>query len=141
MISTDIVTKIDQRLEHVRGEIARLEDARISLLNGAEVSSTPKRRRANRALVKTTPRVLPVETLAAALAGSDGMTTGELAQATNGNSRQLLSLLKEQEAAGQVRRSGQRRGTRWHLITEEDRIAARAAELENQRERTRARKN
>jgi hypothetical protein len=67
------------------------------------------------------------------------MTTRELAKATNGDSRQLLSLLKEQEDAGQVRRSGQRRGTRWHLITDEDRIAARAAELEDQRKRTQAR--
>jgi hypothetical protein len=141
MISTDIVTKIDQRLEHVRGEIARLEDARTSLLNGAEASSTPKRRTAKRAPARATPRVLTVETLAAALAGSDGRTTGELAKATNGNSRQLLSLLKEQEDAGQVRRSGQRRGTRWHLITDEDRIAARAAELEDQRKRTQARTN
>jgi hypothetical protein len=29
-----------------------------------------------------------------------------------------------------VRRSGQRRGTRWYLITDDDRIAARVAELE-----------
>jgi hypothetical protein len=141
MTSTEIVTRIDQRLDDVRGEIARLEHARTSLLNGADQSSTPERRRARRTPAKATPRVVPAEGLTAALAGSAGMTTGELAKATNGKSRQLLALLKEQEDAGQVRRSGERRGTRWHLNTDEDRIAARTAELENQLRRTRARKN
>jgi hypothetical protein len=141
MIYTDIVTKIDQRLDHLRGEITRLEHARTSLLNDVNASSTPKRRRAKRAPGNATRRVVPAERLRAALAGSAGMTTGELAKATNGDSRQLLSLLKEQEDAGEVRRSGERRGTRWHVITDEDRIAARAAELENQRQRTRAGKN
>jgi hypothetical protein len=41
----------------------------------------------------------------------------------------VLVLLRELEAAGRVRRSGQRRGTRWHAITDEERIAERAAEL------------
>jgi hypothetical protein len=154
MTSTDIVTKIDQRLDHIQGEITRLQHARTSLLNSSDASSTPtrrraerrapanaRRRRAKRARADAASRVVPAESLTAALASSAGMTTRELVKATNGDSRQLLSLLKEQEDAGQVRRSGQRRGTRWHLITDEDRIAARAAELEDQRKRTQARTN
>jgi hypothetical protein len=43
--------------------------------------------------------------------------------------------LRELEKTDQIRRSGQRRGTRWHLITDEDRIAARAAELAAQSKR------
>jgi hypothetical protein len=42
-------------------------------------------------------------------------------------------LLHELEAAGQVRRTGSRRSTVWRLITEEEQIAQRAAELERQR--------
>ena len=42
-------------------------------------------------------------------------------------------LLHELEAAGQVRRSGARRSTVWQLITDEERIAQRAAELERLR--------
>ena len=41
-----------------------------------------------------------------------------------------LTLLRELEAAGQVRRSGSRRSTVWRLVTDEERIAERAAELE-----------
>jgi hypothetical protein len=52
----------------------------------------------------------------------------------------VLTLLKEQESAGVVRRTGTRAATRWHVITDEDRIAARAAELNAQSKRTQARK-
>lgn len=57
------------------------------------------------------------------------MRTRELCDATNGELGQVLALLKEQEHAGQVRRSGTRAATRWHLVTDEERIAARVAEL------------
>jgi hypothetical protein len=141
MISTDIVTKIDLRLQQARAEIAKLEHARTSLLNGSDASSTLTHRRAKRMSAKAPAGIVSAEKLTAALASSGGITTAELAKATNGDSRRLLSQLKKQEDAGHVRRSGERRGTRWHLITDEDRIAARAAELERQLKRTRARKS
>jgi hypothetical protein len=53
----------------------------------------------------------------------------------------VLALLKEQESAGQVRRTGTRAATRWDVITDEDRIAARAAELESRSRRKPARKS
>jgi hypothetical protein len=40
-----------------------------------------------------------------------------------------LALLRTLEASGQVRREGVRRATVWRLVTDEERIAARAAEL------------
>jgi len=60
---------------------------------------------------------------------ADGLSTSAIAEQGGADSSQVLTLLRELESAGQVRRSGQRRGTRWHLITDEDRIAQRAAEL------------
>jgi hypothetical protein len=63
------------------------------------------------------------------LSQANGATTSELVEQTNGDRDQVLVLLRELEAAGRVRRSGQRRGTRWHAITDEERIAERAAEL------------
>jgi len=39
------------------------------------------------------------------------------------------------ESAGRIGRTGQRRATRWHAITDEDRIRERAAELEATRKR------
>jgi len=53
-----------------------------------------------------------------------------IAEQTGAGYNPTLTLLRELEAAGQVRRSGSRRTTVWRLITDEDRIAERAAELE-----------
>lgn len=71
------------------------------------------------------------------LSENGGLTTSELAERSNGNRDQVLSLLRDLETAGRIRRSGQRRGTRWHAITDEDRIRQRVAELEASR-KTRA---
>ena len=63
------------------------------------------------------------------------MSTPELAAATNGKPDQILALLRELENHNEIRRTGQRRGTRWHLITDEDRVTARAAEIAGQSRR------
>ena len=63
------------------------------------------------------------------LSENGGLTTSVLAERTNGDRDQVLTLLRELEAAGRIRRSGQRRSTRWHAITDDDRIRQRAAEL------------
>jgi hypothetical protein len=134
MTITDIVTNIDRRLVEARAELTQLQHARTALLDGARPAlARPPRRRAPR-LVSATPakptyQVVPVGKLTAVLAESEGMRTKELAGATGGDPTQVLALLKEQESAGEVRRSGTRASTRWHVVTDEDRIAARAAEL------------
>lgn len=82
--------------------------------------------------------MVPAGKLETLLGASDGLTTTALAEQANGGRDQVLTLLRELEAAGRIRRTGQRRATRWHVITDEDRIAARVAELERQsRSRTR----
>jgi hypothetical protein len=132
-MTTDILTNIDQRLGQLQGEIAKLESARTALLNGAQPPIAPKPRRARRTPAKPSPEVVPAGKLTALLTRSEGMNTRELASATNGDPAQVLTLLREMETAGDVRRSGQRRGTRWHLITAEGRVAARATELRKAR--------
>ena len=72
------------------------------------------------------------------LSENGGLTTSALAERANGDRDQVLTLLRELEAAGKIRRTGQRRGTRWHAITDEDRIRERAAELAGRRRRTAA---
>jgi hypothetical protein len=76
--------------------------------------------------------------LTALMDGSPGLSTSELAAATNGKPDQILALLRELDNRNQIRRTGQRRGTRWHLITDEDRVAARAAEIATHSKRRRA---
>jgi transposase len=62
-------------------------------------------------------------------AGS-GLSAGAIAQRAGVGYSRVLGQLRALEATGTVRRTGTRRSTRWLLITDEDRIAQRAAELE-----------
>ncbi len=140
MTITDIVTNIERRLAEARAEVAHLEGARVALLNGSPSARVRKPRAARRQPPTARYEVVPAGKLTALLAGSEGMRTAELAKAANGARAQVLALLKEQETAGEVRRSGTRAATRWHVITDEDRIAARAVELAAQSRRRRARK-
>jgi hypothetical protein len=73
------------------------------------------------------------ETLVRLLANtSSGLSANVIAEQAVTGYAATLNLLHELEAAGQVRRSGSRRSTVW-LITDEERIAERAAELERRR--------
>lgn len=108
------------------------EPVSITAAGSRSDASQPRRR----ASAKTTPRKrsvssLPVEQLERLLAdASSGLSAGAIAtQAGVGYSR-VLARLRELEASGEVRRTGARRSTLWLLITEEDRIAQRTAELE-----------
>ena len=141
MSITDIVASIDQRLADLDAEVMHLIGARTALIDnpGPAVEVTPDRVR--RTSPKRTQEVIPAGKLTALLSQSDGMRTRELAQLSNGDPAQVLALLKEQEDAGRVRRSGTRAATRWHVITDEDRIAARAAELRRSNRRGHSRKN
>ena len=135
MTNTDIVTSIDARLAQAKAEIGRQ-----ALINGNAPAVTPIPRRLRREpTARNTARrageVVPAGKLTALLEGSTGMSTSELANATAGRPDQILGLLRELEKADQIRRTGERRGTRWHLITDEERIAARAGEIAAQSKR------
>jgi hypothetical protein len=144
MASIDqLVSSIDTRLQDLAGEITKLEDARKALerANGAASPApvpTPMRRKPAKST--RTTKVLLAGQLHEILADSDGVTTSAIAKQAGADPAQVLVLLREAEAAGDARRTGERRGTRWHAITDEDRVAARAAELAAQSKRTRARK-
>jgi hypothetical protein len=65
------------------------------------------------------------------LAGADGgLSASAIAEQTRTAYDPVLKMLRELEASGQVRRDGSRRSTLWRLITDDERIAERAAELE-----------
>jgi hypothetical protein len=154
MTISDIVTNIDQRIAAAQAELTHLTHARSALLSAPSAPSAaapPKPRRARRpatrpkTAAKRAPKpayeVVPVGKLTALLTESQGLSTREISRATNGDPKQVLTLLKDQETAGQFRRTGTRAATRWHVITDEDRIAARAAELTARSRQTRVRKS
>jgi hypothetical protein len=141
MSITDIVANIDQRLADLDAELTHLNRARAALINKPAAAAKATPRRAGRTSAKRTHDVVAVGKLIALLSDSAGMSTRQLSQATNGDPGQVLALLKEQEDAGQIRRTGTRAATRWHVVSDEDRIAARVAEFQATSRRARARKN
>jgi hypothetical protein len=88
---------------------------------------SPRTRRGHRA---APTEAVPAAKLLALLGGGGPLSTTELSERAEGDRGQVFGLLRELEDGGHVRRSGERRSTRWHLVTDEDRIARRAAELE-----------
>jgi hypothetical protein len=106
--------------------------ASMTVAGSRSVASEPRRR----ASAKTTARRRPASSLSAEqlerLLGdtSSGLSAGAIAEQAGVGYSRLLAQLRELEASGKVRRTGARRSTHWLLITEEDRIAQRTAELE-----------
>ena len=60
----------------------------------------------------------------------DGLNAVAIAKQARARDTQVRDLLRELESAGRVRRTGLGRANRWRLITDAERIAERAAELE-----------
>jgi hypothetical protein len=93
---------------------------------------TPRRRTQTKPAKTNKPvEVLPAGKLEAMLReAEDGLSAVTISKRSSAGYNQVLGLLRKLESAGQVRRTGTRRTTLWRLITDEERIAQRAAELE-----------
>lgn len=72
---------------------------------------------------------MPVRKLELLLTEVGGLTMFGLAKRANADRDLVLALLRELEAAGRICRTGERRGTRWYAITDEERSQERAPEL------------
>jgi hypothetical protein len=95
----------------------------------AQTNGAPATRKRKPAARKPAKSVVPLEKLLKVVGDKPGLTTTAIAKETGGEQSALLELLKESEQKGEVRRQGERRATSWYRITDEDRIAARAAEI------------
>jgi len=135
-----LVESIDGHIQELNGEIASLQNARSALTSDGSdrrrSRKSPPRQRARRRTTRTT-EVLFADRAERMLADGDGLTTAALATAAGADRDQVLTLLRDLEQAGRVRRTGQRRATRWHAITDEERIRERAAELASRSRRRR----
>jgi CTP-dependent riboflavin kinase len=77
--------------------------------------------------------VLLAGKLEAMLAESEpGLSAATVSKRADASYRQVLVLLRELEQTGRVRRSGTSRTSLWRVVTDEERIAERAAELARQ---------
>jgi hypothetical protein len=130
-----LVRSIDGRIEAIHREIASLEEAREALNSngsgsGHSVKPDPgpstRRRAPSRRRRGAPPLPEAVEQI---LTNGDGLSAPAVAEQAGASRDQVLGLLRELETARRARRSGRGRGTRWHLMTEEDWIRERAADL------------
>jgi hypothetical protein len=114
--------------------------AKTTAVATAKVPATPavaSRKPRTRAQTKPTKSDQPVEVLlsgkleAMLSEARDGLSAVTISKRANAGYDQVRDLLRDLESTGQVRRTGSRRTSLWRLITDEDRIAERAAELES----------
>jgi hypothetical protein len=130
-----LVAAIDSRLADIAAEISALDAAKAELTAARDGGSamTPQRSTRQRGLTVSRSRrgVVRPETVERLLADtSAGLSANAIAKHAGAGYARTLKLLHELEADGHVRRSGARRSTVWQMITDEERIAQRAAELE-----------
>jgi hypothetical protein len=109
----------------------------VDAAQGVGSTVTAKRSARTGARTVTRPRRgvgVRAETLERLLANaSAGLSANAIAEQAGAGYSRTLRLLRELEIAGQVRRSGSRRSPVWRLVTDDERIAERAAELERRR--------
>ncbi len=100
-----------------------------------DVATPVVRKPRRRAAPRTRRSVGPLDTGALERMLADttaGLSAGAVAERAGAGYDRVLTLLRKLEAAGRVRRTGARRSTRWRLVSDEERIAQRAAELDAQ---------
>jgi hypothetical protein len=128
----DLIQSIDGRIQRANGEIISLQNARSVLLSDdsrPRPSRKPRAKQTARPKANSATEVLLADNAEQILSEDGGLTTAALAERASADRNQVLDLLRTLENTGRVRRTGQRRATRWHAITDEDRIRERAAEL------------
>jgi hypothetical protein len=115
----ELVSNLRNEQRRIGGQLEAAQKA-LRALDGNE--TTPKRRATRQR--KTAPEngtqpkeVVPAGKLLRLLGKHDGIGTEALAAQANADRAQVLTLLKELEADSKIRRTGQRRGTRWFADT------------------------
>jgi len=108
------------------------ELAAAAVTGSSPADSTPRRRAGATATANTqSVSSLSAEQLERLLAdASSGLSAGAIAQRAGVDYRSALTQLRALVASGTVRRTGSGRSTLWRWITDENRVAQRAAELE-----------
>jgi hypothetical protein len=142
----EISDAIADRIRQAQGQISSLEAARSVLVEPDAPAASAAPPRARRAPV-TPPTVkpsrpkrsLPTRRSGDLVAGqletllresADGLSLVALAARAEVSDAKVRDRLQELQRQGEVRNSGSRRTSLWRLVSDEERIAERAAELQ-----------
>ena len=133
---SQVIEQLQTQLAETEADAQRLRTA-IAALEGS-VESTPaapprgRRSARGRATRQRTSngrssKVALTPDVVVKLVTPEGVPAREIRSQVNGSDNQVLKVLKDLESEGKVKRTGQRRATKWHLVTENGRSATRAA--------------
>ncbi|MFZ0385286.1 MAG: hypothetical protein WAL22_06475 [Solirubrobacteraceae bacterium] len=133
---TQVIDQLKAQLAETEANAQRLRTA-IEALEGSVESSDvqPPRRRAARGRAtrqsasngRTAGKVALTPDVVVGLVTAEGVPAREIRSQVTGSDNQVLKVLKDLESAGKIKRTGQRRATKWHRVTDNARPAARSA--------------
>lgn len=111
--STELRATLEAGIAALEEDIERLRRA-IAALDGTYSPPPGPARRATSG--SRSAAAVDPEALVSLLDRPEGATSAELASGQGASQARVLATLKELEAEGHVRRTGRRRGTRWHVV-------------------------
>jgi hypothetical protein len=131
---TQVIEQLKAQLAETEADAQRLRTAIEALAGTVESSPAPApvrrspRARATRQRTSNgrTAKVALTPDVVVKLVTPEGVPAREIRSQVNGSDNQVLKVLKDLESEGKVKRTGQRRATKWHLATANGSSAATA---------------
>jgi len=141
---TQVIEQLRAQLTETEADAQRLRTAIEALEGSVESTPAPARGRRSPRTRATRPRtsngrsagkVALTPDVVVKLVTPEGVPAREIRSQVNGSDNQVLKVLKDLESEGKIKRTGQRRATKWHLATENGSSATRAAKPRRARQR------
>ena len=122
---TQVIEQLKAQLAETEADAQRLRTAIEALAGTVDSSPAPARSRRSPRARTTRQRTSNGRTAKAALTPDvvvklvtpEGVPAREIRSQVNGSDNQVLKVLKDLESEGKIKRTGQRRATKWHLAT------------------------
>jgi hypothetical protein len=130
---TQVIDQLRAQLTETEANAQRLRTA-IEALEGSVESTdvAPRGRRSarGRATRQRTSngragKVALTPDVVVKLVTPEGVPAREIRSQVNGSDNQVLKVLKDLESEGKIKRTGQRRATKWHRVTGSDQVSTR----------------
>jgi predicted Rossmann fold nucleotide-binding protein DprA/Smf involved in DNA uptake len=133
---SQVIEQLKAQLAETEADAQRLRTA-IEALEGSVASSPapPRARRNARGRAtrsrssngRTAGKVALTPDVVVNLVTPEGVPARDIRSKVNGSDNQVLKVLKDLESEGKIKRTGQRRATKWHRVTDNARVTASVA--------------
>ena len=130
---TQVIDQLRAQLAETEANAQRLRTAIGALEGSAETAAAPRARRSASGRAtrprasngRTAGKVALTPDVVVKLVTPEGVPAREIRSQVNGSDNQVLKVLKDLESEGKIKRTGQRRATKWHRVTGSGSAAAR----------------